>query len=176
MIFYQLLSIEVLKLATQKKLIKKDSRRLHGLGIWISNNTAYGLGNSILLQRISDINVFSHETGSDAAAKRAMEGRIHIDDISWCVPHITPDVFQQELKLEEFVSRTATELAYIKRTVHKTNLSAEKNWSFELGVEKSDDVPFFCFCKIYAKRQYFIIRHKKIIHFINRVSKTLNVL
>ena len=44
---------------------------------------------------------------------------------------------------QQIVSRSATELAYIEKTVQNIDVSFEDNWSFEFGLEKGFYVPIF---------------------------------
>ena len=72
----------------------------------------------------------SHEPGAgvDAADKlaayRALEGRILISDLSWCIPRQKPNVSQQKSRSEQTVS-SSTELANNKRSVHNKYVSTE---------------------------------------------------
>ena len=79
------------------------------------DNCPYGSGYQSTKQRKSDNQVKSHpEQGTDAA-NVALAGRFIIDDISSYVPHYTPSISNQLLMLEHIVSKTPTELTYIKR-------------------------------------------------------------
>ena len=45
--------------------------------------------------------------------------------------------------LGHIASETATELSYIKRSSYMKDVTSEKNWTFELGVGDSIDVPIY---------------------------------
>ena len=64
-------------------------------------NATFGLDCKLTLQRNSDKNVLSHgpAIGSPDADRvadiRAIGGKIHKSDISWYVPHFTPNISQK---------------------------------------------------------------------------------
>ena len=64
-------------------------------------------------------------------------------DVSWYIPHYTPNISQQKIRLEHIVSRTATEIRYIKRSSHTKDETTENNRTSELGVENDIDVPIY---------------------------------
>ena len=72
----------------------------------------------------------SHEPGAgvDAAARlaayRALEARIFISDLSWCIPHQKPNVSQRKSRSEQTVS-SSTKLANNKRSVQNKYVSTE---------------------------------------------------
>ena len=68
-------------------------------------NATYGLGSNLTLQRSSDNHVLCQPAGVDDDANRALAGAISEKDISWYVPHHSPNTSQQNLELEHFVSR-----------------------------------------------------------------------
>ena len=68
-------------------------------------NATYGLGSNLTLQRSSDNHVLSRPAGVDDDANRALAGAISENVISWYVPHHSPNISQQNLELEPFVSR-----------------------------------------------------------------------
>ena len=75
----------------------------------------YGLGYKLTLQRNSDNRVLSHPAQANDAANLALVGRVIIDDISWYVPHYTPNISNQNIVLGHIVSKAPSELSYIRR-------------------------------------------------------------
>ena len=63
----------------------------------------YGLGYQLTLQGNSDNHVLSHPAQANDAANLALAGRVIIDDISWYVPHYTPNISNQKLMSSEIV-------------------------------------------------------------------------
>ena len=45
--------------------------------------------------------------------------------------------------LGHFVSKTPTELSYIKKSYYIKDVTTENVWTFELGVEDGVDIPIF---------------------------------
>ena len=80
------------------------------------DNFTYGLGYKLTLQRNSDNHVLGHPAGANDAASLALTGRVIIDDISLYVPHYTPSKSNQKMLLGHIVSKTPTDLSYIKRS------------------------------------------------------------
>ena len=74
------------------------------------DNCINGLGYRLSLQRNGDIHVLSHRAGANDAANLALAGRVIIEDLSWYVPHYTPNISNQKLMLGHIVSKAATEL------------------------------------------------------------------
>ena len=87
----------------------------------------FGLGYIITWQRINDDHVISHPAQANDAAKIALAGRVIIDYISWCVPHYTPSVSNQNLMLQHVVSKAPTELPYIKQSSSLRDVTTENN-------------------------------------------------
>ena len=72
-----------------------------------------------------------------------MAGRIFIDDIGLFVAHYTPSISNQELMLGHIVSKTPTELSYIKRSSYMKDVTTKNNCTFELGVGDGIDIPIY---------------------------------
>ena len=108
----------------------------------------------VTLQRNSDTHILSHPPGVDDAAKRALAGRVIINDISWYVPHFTPSVPNQKLMLTHITNKTPTELSYIKRPSYMKDVTTENNWTFELGVGNGIDVPIHIIVDFMQRDQF----------------------
>ena len=105
------------------------------------DNSTYGLGYKLTLQRNSDSHVLSHPAQAKDAANLVLAGRVIIDDISWYVPHFTPSVINQKLISRNIASKTPTELTYIIGSSYLKDVTTENIWTFELGVGECVDVP-----------------------------------
>ena len=64
---------------------------------------------------LEDVCVLSQLNGTDAE-NLALAGRVIINDLSWYIYHYTPSISKQKLMLEHIISKSATELSYIKRS------------------------------------------------------------
>ena len=78
------------------------------------DNCSYGSVYKLTLQRNSDNHVLSHPPGANDAANLLSAGRVNIDDISLYVPHYTPSISNHKVMIGHIVSKTPTELSYIK--------------------------------------------------------------
>ena len=107
------------------------------------DNCTYCLGYKLTLQRNGDTHVLGHPAQADDAANLALVGRVIIDDISLYVPHYTPSKPNQKLMLGHIVSKTPTELSFIKRSSYMKYLTTENIWIFELGVGDGIDIPIY---------------------------------
>ena len=56
--------------------------------------------------------------------------------------------------LDHIVSRAATELTYIRRSLYTKDVTAENNWTFELGVKSGIDVPIYLKIGFMQKDQF----------------------
>ena len=83
------------------------------------------MGYKLTLQRNSDNHVLSHPAQANDAANLALAGRFIIEDICWYVPHYTPSISNRKLMLEHIVSKTPTELSYIKRSSYMKDVTTE---------------------------------------------------
>ena len=52
--------------------------------------------------------MLSRPAGAEDAANLASAGRVIIEDLSWYVPHYTPNLSKQKLMLGHIVSQAAT--------------------------------------------------------------------
>ena len=103
----------------------------------------YGLGYKIVLHRKSKNHVLGHPAQAIDAATVALAGRVILDNISWYVPHYTPSISNQKLMLRHIVSKTPTELSYIKRSSYMKDVTTENNRTFDLGVGDGIDIPVY---------------------------------
>ena len=76
---------------------------------------SYGLDYKPKLQRNNDIHVLSH-LAAIKSENLALAGRFIIEDLSWYVPHYTPNISTQKFLLGYIVSKAPTELSCIKRS------------------------------------------------------------
>ena len=116
------------------------------------------MGYKLTLQRNSDNYVLSHPDGTDAE-NLVLSGRVMINDLSWCIPHLTPCISNQNLMLEIIISKSATELSYIKRSSYMKDVTTENNWNFELGVGNGVDVTI-CIIVGFIQRNQFNQLHQ----------------
>ena len=57
------------------------------------------------------------------------------------MPHFTPSIQQQSIFSNQILSKTPTGLRYIERSVFKKEVNNQNLWNFELGSQKSMNVP-----------------------------------
>ena len=95
----------------------------------------------MILQRNSCNHSLIHPAGANDAANFDLAGIVVIEDISFYVPHDTPNTSNQKLMLGHIVSRVATDSSYFKRSTYVKVVTIEKNGTFELGVRNSVDAP-----------------------------------
>ena len=124
------------------------------------DNFTYGLGYKLTLQRNSDYHVLSHPAQANDAANLALAGRVFIDDISWYVPQYTLSISNQKLMLGHIVSKAPTYLTYIKSSCHMKDVTAENNWTFELGVGDGVDIPIYVIVG-FMQRDQFNEQHQR---------------
>ena len=117
------------------------------------------MGYKFTLPRNSDNHVLSHPAQTNDAANLVLAGRVIIDGISWYVPHYTPSISNQNLMLSNITSKTPTELTYIKRSSYMKDVTTENNWTFELGVQGSLDVPTYVIVG-FTQRDQFNQKHQ----------------
>ena len=96
----------------------------------------YGLGYKLTLTRNKDDAVID-KAGGIADAK------IRIDHIHWYVPHYTPSIQQQSTLSKQILSKTPTELRYVKRSVFMKEVNNQNLWNFELGSHENMNVPIW---------------------------------
>ena len=75
----------------------------------------YGLGYELTLTRSKDEAVIEKVAG-------VADARIKIDHIHWYVPHYTPSIQQQSFLPKQILSKTATELRYVERSLFMKEL------------------------------------------------------
>ena len=71
------------------------------------------------------------------------DARIKIDHIDWYVPHYTPSIQQQNILSNQILKKLPTELRSIERSVFMKESSNQNLWNFELGSQKSMNVPIW---------------------------------
>ena len=123
------------------------------------DNCTYGLGYTLTLQRNSDNHVLSHPAQAIDADYLVLARRIYINDISLYIPHYTPNISNQKLMLGHIVSRSATELSYIKSASYMKDVTTENNWIFELGVGNGIDIPIYVIVG-FMQRDHFNQQHQ----------------
>ena len=126
------------------------------------------MGCQLTLQKNSDDLVLSHPAGADNAGSITMAGRVIIEDISLYVPHYNPNKSNQKLMSGHILSKTPTELFYIKRSSHMKDVSTEYIPTFEHGVGYCVDLPIRVKVGL-MRRDQFNQQHQKKIHFIDQV-------
>ena len=126
----------------EKTEIKTNKVRYH-VAISLNHEEATnGLGTIITLQRKSNKNVSNQKVGTDAGID-AIARRIALNDIGWSVPLFTANVFEQNLLLEHFATRGATDLYSFQKKDYTNVVTAGNNWNFELTVHRVIDFPIF---------------------------------
>ena len=87
--------------------------------------TNFGLSYILTLTRNKDNGVLDKTADFDDA-------RLEIDHNHWYVSHYTPSIQQQGLSGNQTLSKTPTELRYIKRLVFLKEMNNHNLWNFEL--------------------------------------------
>ena len=98
--------------------------------------STYGLGYKLTLTGKKDDDVKDKAVGT-------ADARIKIDYIHWYVPHYTPSIQQQSIISNRILSKTPTELKYVKRLVFMKEINIQNLWNFELGCQESMNVPIW---------------------------------
>ena len=98
----------------------------------------YGLGYKLTLTRNSDNAVVNKGNAIDF-------GKIKINAIEWYVPHYTPSVQQQNFLSKQISNKKPTEIKYPERFVFMKEVNTQKFWTFELGTQKSSNIPIWIF-------------------------------
>ena len=96
----------------------------------------YGLGYKLTLTRNKDDAVIDK-------ANTIADARIKIDHIHWYVPHFTPSIQQRSTLSKQILSKTATELRYVERSVFMKQVNNQNVWNFELGSQENMKVPIW---------------------------------
>ena len=118
------------------------------------DNSTYGLGYKLTLQRNSYNHITSNPAQANDPAKGALAGRVIMDDLSLYVPHYTPSISNQKLLLGHISSKTPTELSFIKRSSYMKDVTTENNWTFELGVD-GIDIPIYVIVEFMQRDQFY---------------------
>ena len=111
------------------------------------------LKDKLTLQRNSDNHILSHSAGTKAE-NVALTGIVTIDDISWYVPHYTPNISNQKLMLGHIVCKAPTELSYIKRSSYMNDVTTENTWTCELGVGDGINQPIYVMVGFMQRDQF----------------------
>ena len=82
------------------------------------------MGYKLTLQRKSNSQVLNQ---ANNAYNLALAGRVIIDNIGLYVRHYTRSISNEKLMLGHIVSKTPTELSYIKRSSYMKDVTTEKN-------------------------------------------------
>ena len=115
-------------------------------------NGTYSLGYKLTIYKISADNVLRYTNRCSVAAwdtkaviaavNGALEGRINTNSFSWHVTNCSPIMPQDAILSKHNAPRAKTELTYTKRPVLTKCVTAEKNWTVELGLG-SGIIPVF---------------------------------
>ena len=81
-----------------------------------------------MLQRNNDNHVLSRRAGATNADNVVLAGRVIMQDLSWYIPHYTPNIPNQKIMLGHIVSEAPNEISYKKRSSYVKNVTAENNW------------------------------------------------
>ena len=104
----------------------------------------YGLGYILTLTRNKDSAVLNKDNAINNA-------KIKINSIHWYVPHYTPSVAQQAILIKENQNKTPTELQYPDRSTFMKAVNPQSLRIFELGTQKSINVPICNFAGFQQK-------------------------
>ena len=96
----------------------------------------YGLGYKLALTRNTDNSVLNKDTTINF-------GKIINNAIEWYVPHYTPSIPQQAMLSEQILSKTPTELQYVKRSVFMEERNTQNLWTFDLGTQEGINLPMW---------------------------------
>ena len=70
-------------------------------------------------------------------------GKFKIIAIEWYVPHYTPSITQQNIKMNRNIMKMATELQYSERSVFMKEVNTQNFWTFELGTQEVSNIPIW---------------------------------
>ena len=76
----------------------------------------------------------------DKAIKNA---KTEINAIEWYVPHYRGSISKQAILSKQTLSRTPTELQYVRRSVFMKELITQSLWTFKLGNQEGLNVPIY---------------------------------
>ena len=96
----------------------------------------YGLGYKLTLTRASESAVLN-KTNATAI------GRVKINSIEWYVPHYTASLKEQGKLMKQIADKIPTELRYVQRSVYMKEVNTQNLWSFDLGTQKSVNIPIW---------------------------------
>ena len=88
--------LELTNHKTEKGLFHVRIKLTDIFGFADQNKVTHGLGYSLTMKRNSDNNVIVRDRGTDNA-------KINIKDITWFVPHYTPNIENQTLVMEQLL-------------------------------------------------------------------------
>ena len=109
---------------------------------------SYGLGYKLTLTRNSDYSVLNKDNATNF-------GKFKINSFEWCIPHYTPSIPQQATSSKQILSKLATELQYLERSVFMKEVNTQILWSFELRTQEGIKVPILIFIGLQQRdRQY----------------------
>ena len=69
--------------------------------------------------------------------------KIKINAIEWYVPHYTPSISDHAILSKQGLSKTPTEIQYVKRSVFMKEVKTQNLWTFELGTQEGIKVPIW---------------------------------
>ena len=96
----------------------------------------YGLGYKLTLTRKNDNSVLNKDSAINIR-------KIKINASEWHVPHYTPSISNQAILSNRILSKTPTELQYVKRSVFMKEVNTQKLCTFELGTQERIKVPIW---------------------------------
>ena len=83
----------------------------------------------LVLQRNNVNHVLIHWAGAKNADNLALAGKVIIQDLSWYIPHYTPNISNQKLMLGHIVSKAPNEISFNKRSSFVKDVTTENNWT-----------------------------------------------
>ena len=78
------------------------------------------MGYTFTLKRNSSNDVVFRTNGVDVA-------KVVVKDIAWCIPHYVPNLENQQLVLNQMLTKDPTELYYTERTVFRKDVNTNNN-------------------------------------------------
>ena len=71
------------------------------------------------------------------------DAKIAISSLDWCVRHYTPGIEQQHILSEQILSKSTTELRYVRRFIFIKGAIYQNYWTFELGTQERVNMPIW---------------------------------
>ena len=96
----------------------------------------YGLKHSLTLVRKADDDAISR--GAAAGA-----GKVSLDKISWCMPHVIPAAAEKFSIYKTIESKVKLSVAYITRQCDMISVAESTSFTWRLSVKTASDKPRF---------------------------------